>query len=145
VRRKQISDLLAKAKQAANANQFALHFHQATTILDEVVATTEAEFKKYPDDRGFHEIWLQALSSAAEAREKEGEVATAADSLSLLSASSQKFSQNIAEYKRSGTPVACRSFWVLGQHCLALIEEKTRALDQAVPLDGWQLPVCYCN
>jgi len=28
-------------------------------------------------------------------------------------------------------------------HYLALIEEKTRALDQAAPLEGWPLPACY--
>jgi transposase len=28
-------------------------------------------------------------------------------------------------------------------HYLALLEQKTRALDQAAPLAGWQLPVCY--
>src|SRR5450631_2566763 len=26
---------------------------------------------------------------------------------------------------------------------VALLEQKTRALDQAAPLAGWQLPVCY--
>jgi hypothetical protein len=28
-------------------------------------------------------------------------------------------------------------------HYLALLEQKTRALDQAAPLQGWQLPECY--
>jgi len=28
-------------------------------------------------------------------------------------------------------------------HYLALLEQKTRALDQAAPLAGWQLPTCY--
>ena len=28
-------------------------------------------------------------------------------------------------------------------HYLALLEQKTRALDQAAPLLGWQLPACY--
>ncbi len=28
-------------------------------------------------------------------------------------------------------------------HYLALLEQKTRALDQAAPLQGWQLPTCY--
>jgi len=28
-------------------------------------------------------------------------------------------------------------------HYLALLEQKTRALDQAAPLDGWQLPECF--
>src|ERR1700684_2524029 len=28
-------------------------------------------------------------------------------------------------------------------HYLALLEQKTRALDQAAPLVGWQLPECY--
>jgi len=28
-------------------------------------------------------------------------------------------------------------------HYLALLEQKTRALDQAAPLEGWQLPECF--
>jgi DNA replication protein DnaC len=28
-------------------------------------------------------------------------------------------------------------------HYLALLEQKTRALDQAAPLAGWQLPECF--
>ena len=28
-------------------------------------------------------------------------------------------------------------------HYLALLEQKTRALDQAAPLQGWQLPACF--
>jgi transposase len=30
-------------------------------------------------------------------------------------------------------------------HYLALLEQKTRALDQAAPLQGWQLPECYLH
>ena len=30
-------------------------------------------------------------------------------------------------------------------HYLALLEQKTRALDQAAPLQGWQLPTCYAQ
>jgi len=30
-------------------------------------------------------------------------------------------------------------------HYLALLEQKTRALDQAAPLQGWQLPVCFAT
>jgi transposase len=30
-------------------------------------------------------------------------------------------------------------------HYLALLEEKTRALDQAAPLAGWQLPACFAH
>jgi hypothetical protein len=30
-------------------------------------------------------------------------------------------------------------------HYLALIEQKTRALDQAAPLAGWQLPECFAT
>jgi hypothetical protein len=28
-------------------------------------------------------------------------------------------------------------------HYLALLEQKTRTLDQAAPLAGWQLPECF--
>ena len=30
-------------------------------------------------------------------------------------------------------------------HYLALLEQKTRALDQAAPLAGWQLPECFAT
>jgi hypothetical protein len=30
-------------------------------------------------------------------------------------------------------------------HYLALLEQKTRALDQAAPLAGWQLPECFAQ
>ena len=30
-------------------------------------------------------------------------------------------------------------------HYLALLEQKTRALDQAAPLAGWKLPECFAN
>ena len=30
-------------------------------------------------------------------------------------------------------------------HDLALLEQKTRALDQAAPLVGWQLPACFAR
>jgi hypothetical protein len=30
-------------------------------------------------------------------------------------------------------------------HYLALLEEKTRALDQAAPLAGWELPECFAQ
>jgi hypothetical protein len=30
-------------------------------------------------------------------------------------------------------------------HYLALLEQKTRALDQAAPLTGWQLPECFAQ
>jgi len=30
-------------------------------------------------------------------------------------------------------------------HYLALLEQKTRALDQAAPLVGWQLPECFAE
>jgi hypothetical protein len=30
-------------------------------------------------------------------------------------------------------------------HYLALLEQKTRALDQAAPLAGWQLPECFAE
>jgi len=30
-------------------------------------------------------------------------------------------------------------------HYLALLEQKTRALDQAAPLQGWQLPACFAT
>jgi hypothetical protein len=30
-------------------------------------------------------------------------------------------------------------------HYLALLEQKTRALDQATPLAGWQLPECFAQ
>jgi hypothetical protein len=47
----------------------------------------------------------------------------------------------VAVFVRSG--IAADAFDPL--HYLALLEEKTRALDQAAPLAGWQLPDCFAQ
>jgi tetratricopeptide (TPR) repeat protein len=101
-RRKKLSAIVSTAQQAADADMLALHYHQATTLLDEVASTANAEYKKHPDDRGFHEIWLQALWSVADARWREGEIAPAEQSLGLLARSSQDYSLLILEYEQLG-------------------------------------------
>ena len=86
-RRDKLRQLIGDREQAASAYQLNLQYHQATQTLESAVATAAAEYKKHPDDKGFHELWLRALLSAADARSKEGVVSPASDSLRLLAQS----------------------------------------------------------
>ncbi len=51
-------------------------------------------------------------------------------------------SEVIARHKRS---YECEAVVFDPLHYLALLEQKTRALDQAAPLQGWQLPECFAQ
>jgi chemotaxis protein histidine kinase CheA len=86
-----LRQLLDHSQQAAGAFQLDLQYHQATQTLESAVANEAAEYKKYPDDKGLHELWLQAFLSAANARREEGEVAPADQSLPLLAQTADDF------------------------------------------------------
>ena len=60
-----MQQLLDHSQQAAGAYQLNLQFHQATQTLASAETAMEAECKKHPDDKGFHELWLQALWAVA--------------------------------------------------------------------------------
>jgi len=82
--RTHLQQLIKDRQQSASASQLNLQYHQATQTLESAEATAHAEFKKHPDDRGFHELWLQALLILADGRREEAEVAPAEQSLALL-------------------------------------------------------------
>jgi len=60
--RASLRQLIDHAEQAAGADQLRLKYHDATQTLESAVATADAEYKKHRDDKGFHELWLQAVS-----------------------------------------------------------------------------------
>ncbi|MGD0902795.1 MAG: hypothetical protein ABR924_07620 [Terracidiphilus sp.] len=94
--------LLDHSQQAAGAEQLNLQYHQATLTLEDAVAAADAGFKKHPDDKGFHELWLQAAWSAANARWQEGKVSPANESLALLAQSADEFRSLAREYGALG-------------------------------------------
>ncbi len=85
--RSPVKQMIDHSEQAAGAYQLNLQYHKATQTLESAEATAAAEYKKHPDDKGFHELWLRALSAAANAREAEGTVSPADLSLPLLAQS----------------------------------------------------------
>ena len=101
-RRDKLRQLIGDREQAASAFQLNLQYHQATQTLESAVATAAAEYKKHPDDKGFHELWLRALLSAADARSKEGVVSPASDSLRLLAQSADDEQMLAREYAALG-------------------------------------------
>jgi tetratricopeptide (TPR) repeat protein len=100
--RSTLQQLLDHSEQAAGADQLSLKYHDATQTLESAVATADAEFRKHPDDKGFHELWLQAVSNAANARRREGEVAPADQSLPLLAQSADDDQSLAREYSALG-------------------------------------------
>jgi len=102
--RSTLQQLLDHSEQAAGAEQLGLKYHDATQTLESAVATADAEYRKHPDDKGFHELWLQAVSNAANARRREGEVAPAVQSLPLLAQAAGDFESLAKEYGLLGDP-----------------------------------------
>ncbi|MGD1062745.1 MAG: hypothetical protein ABR860_05735 [Terracidiphilus sp.] len=100
--RDDLRQLINQCQSAAGADQLNLKYHDATQTLESAVATAEAESKKHPDDKGFHELWLQAVSEAASARSREGEVSPANESLGLLARSVDDFEWLARDYAAAG-------------------------------------------
>ncbi len=124
-RRSSLRQLLDDSQQAAGADQLSLKYHEATLALESAAAAAEAEYKKHPDDRGFHELWLQALSNAADGHRREGEMAPADQSLALLAQAVGDFQSLAAEYSALGDrPEADAAETGLG---MALVREGERA------------------
>ena len=90
--------LINQRQSAAGADQLSLKYHDATQTLESAVATANAEYKKHLDDKGFHELWLEAVSNAATAQRREGEVAPADQSLPLLAQAAAEFQSLANEY-----------------------------------------------
>lgn len=100
--RSPVKQMIDHSEQAAGAYQLNLQYHQATQTLESTEAYAEAEYKKHPDDKGFHELWLRALSAVADARESEGTVSPADVSLPLLAQSVADLQLLMREYAALG-------------------------------------------
>ena len=100
--RDDLRKLIDQRQSAAGADQLSLKYHDATQVLESAAAAADAEYKKHPDDKGFHELWLQAVWSAAAAQWLEGEVAPADQSLSLLAQSAGDYASLAREYAALG-------------------------------------------
>jgi hypothetical protein len=120
-RRDKLRQLISDREQAASASRLALQYHQATQTLESAEATAEAEYKKHPDDKGFHELWLWSLSSVANARWQEGEVSPASESLPLLAQSASDFQFLSQQYSRLEDMQNCA--WAQNGLGLALVDE----------------------
>jgi tetratricopeptide (TPR) repeat protein len=96
--RSSLRQLLDHSEQAAGADQLNLKFHDATQTLESAVVTADAESKKHPGDKGFHELWLRAVFDTANALRKEGEVASADQSLPLLTQAAGELQSLANEY-----------------------------------------------
>ncbi len=131
--RSSLRRLLDDSEQGAGADQLSLKFHEATQALETAAATAQAEYKKHAADTGFHELWLRAVSDAANARRKEGEVAPADQSLPLLAQAADEFQSLTSEYSALGDrPEIAAAQSSLG---MALVREGERAGgDKALPL-----------
>ena len=100
--RSSLQQLLDHSQQAAGAYQFNLQYHQATQTLEDAEATAAAEYKKHSGDTGFHQLWLRAVSNLGAARNTEGEVSPAGESLGLLAQSVDDFQLLVREYASLG-------------------------------------------
>ena len=100
--RASLRQLLDHSQQAAGAYQLNLQYHQATQTLESAEADAQAEYKRHTDDRGLHELWLEAISNATIARRKEGEVAPADRSLTLLAQAAEDFELLSRDYTTMG-------------------------------------------
>jgi tetratricopeptide (TPR) repeat protein len=136
--RSSLRQLLDHSEQAAGADQLNMKYHQATQTLESDEGTADAEYKKHPGDKGFHELWLRAVSDTANAHRKEGEVAPAGQSFPLLAQAAGEFQSLANEYSAlDDRPEIAAAQSGLG---LALVREGERAagdkamvlLDQAV-------------
>ena len=122
--RSTLLQLIDHSQQAAGVEQLNLQFHQATQALESAAATAQAEYKKHPGDKGFHELWLRAEFDAASARWREAEVAPADQSLPLLAQASGEFQSVAGEYSAlNDRPEAAAAENGLG---IALMEEGER-------------------
>jgi tetratricopeptide (TPR) repeat protein len=137
-RQSSLRQLLDDSEQAAGADQLNLKYQEARQALETAAATAQGEYKKHPGDKGFHELWLRALSDTANARRKEGEVAPADQSLPLLTQAADEFQSLANEYSTlNDRPEIAAAQGGLG---MALVREGERAggakamalLDQAV-------------
>src|SRR3984957_4047894 len=91
-------ELLDHSNQAAGAYRLNGQYHEATQTLESAATAIDAESNKFPDDKGFHELWLEAVGDAAEARGREGTVAPADVSLAWIDQSASDYQSLAGKY-----------------------------------------------
>jgi tetratricopeptide (TPR) repeat protein len=131
--REKLRQLLSDTQQAAAAFQFNLQFHAATTAAEHARDRAAAEHKKFPDDPGIEDIWLQTIGAAANALMQEGTFSPANQSLPLLVEAANDLQDLATKFQSSGD----RQGWAKTQNNLgyALLREGQRASsDKAVDL-----------
>ncbi|MGO8759408.1 MAG: hypothetical protein ACLQG3_14910 [Terracidiphilus sp.] len=132
-RRDKLRQLIADREQAAGAYQLNLQYDLATQTVESAEATAEAEYKKHPDDNGFHELQLRALLAAAKARRSEGEVASADKSVVLIAQAVGDLQSVVAGYTELGDRQQTAAAQVALGNALAAEGGRTSS-DQAIPL-----------
>jgi len=143
--RDDLRQLIDQREQAAGADLLSLKYHDATQALQSAAATANAEYAKHKDDIGFLELWLQAASDAATAREMEGQFAPADQSLPLLAQSAVDFQslareytaledrQAVAEAQNGlGDALADEGERTSGDKAMALLDQAVRAYKSAL-------------
>lgn len=143
--RTHLQQLIKDREQSASASQLNLQYHQATQTMESADATAQAEYKKHSDDRGFHELWLQALLSLASVRLQEGEVAPADRSLPLLARSADDFQSIVREAAIAddqqqaaaaesglGSALVDQGLRAGGDKSVALLEQAVQAYEKAL-------------
>jgi hypothetical protein len=143
--RTHLQQLIKDRQQSASASQLNLQYHQATQTLETAEATASAEFKKHPDDQGFHELWLQALSALAQKRSQESMVSPASESVPLARQAVSDLESVVGEYTLIGDPMGMASsernlgdaldqagIRIGGDEAVALLERAAQAFQSAL-------------
>ena len=144
-RRDKLRQLINDREQSASASQLAEQYRLATQTLENAAATAAAEYKKHPGDRGFHELWLRAVSDLGAARRAEGEVSPASQSLGLLAQSADDFAslarddavagdrrESAAAQDGLGSALADEAARVSGDKAAALYDRAIQAYQNAL-------------
>ncbi len=144
-RRDKLRQLINDREQSASASQLATQYRLATQTLENAEATAVAEYRKHPGDRGFHELWLRAVSDLGAARRAEGEVSPASQSLGLLAQSADDFAslarddavagdrrESAAAQDGLGSALADEAARVSGDKAAALYDRAIQAYQNAL-------------
>ena len=102
--RSSLQRLIDHSEQAAIAYRDNREYHQATLTANSAEATAEAEYKKHPDDKSFHKLWLHAQAYAAYMLLWEGEGDATSQGLVLLAQSVSEFDSLAREETALGNP-----------------------------------------
>ena len=138
-------ELLDHSQQAAGAYRLNGQYHEATQTLESAATAIDAQSNKFPDDKGFHELWLEAFGAAASARSREGTVAPARESLALLEQSASDYRSLVSKYavlgdrqEEAGAQVGLgivleeEGVRVSGDKSAALLEQAVQAFREAL-------------